>query len=82
MASNLTAYEFSSWILKEEEKTTKPIGNEVKKTWTILDGWKDIRRRRNLINFLVNNPHGTIFLKCVDAIKDSNLLLNYLTKLW
>lgn len=81
-----TPYELSSWILKEEEKTTKAFVEEVKKTWAhtgvsiLSDGWKDIRGRQ-LINFLVNNPHGTVFLKSVDAsdaIKDATLMFKLL----
>ena len=44
------------------------------------DGWKDMRGRQ-LINFLVNNPFGTIFLKSVDVsdvVKDANLLFKML----
>ncbi|KAK2653663.1 hypothetical protein Ddye_013519 [Dipteronia dyeriana] len=40
------------------------------------DGWKDMRGRR-LINFLVNDLHGTMLLKSVDdsdAIKDATIL--------
>lgn len=39
----------------------------------LSDGWKDMRWR-SLINFLVNNPRGTVFLRTVDAsdvVKDS-----------
>ncbi|KAK4284916.1 hypothetical protein QN277_001685 [Acacia crassicarpa] len=32
----------------------------------MTDGWTD-KRRRTTINFLVNSPKGTIFLKSVDA---------------
>ncbi|RDX71444.1 hypothetical protein CR513_49209, partial [Mucuna pruriens] len=32
----------------------------------MIDGWTD-KRRRMIINFLVNNPKGTIFLKSIDA---------------
>ena len=83
-----TPYELSTWILKEEEKTTKVFVAEVTKTWAqtrvsiLLDSWTDIRGR-SLINFLVNNPHGTVFLKSVDvsdAIKDAKLLFGLLNE--
>ncbi|XP_019160773.1 PREDICTED: uncharacterized protein LOC109157329 [Ipomoea nil] len=44
------------------------------------DGWQDIRHR-SLINFLVINPSGTVFWKCVDAsehVKDAKLLFRLL----
>lgn len=81
-----TSYELKTWILTEEVNTTKKMVEDVKKTWpstgvTIMsDGWTDIKGR-SLINFLVNNPEGTVFLKCVDAsdkIKDANLLFKLL----
>lgn len=81
-----TAYELSTWILDEEERRAKIVVDEVKKTWMqtgvsiLSDGWKDIRGR-HLINFLVNNPHGTVFLRSVDAsdaIKDANMLFKLL----
>ncbi|KAL6584545.1 hypothetical protein OROMI_003834 [Orobanche minor] len=76
-----TAHELSHWILDKEVQTTQEIIDDVKKTWTqtgvsiLSDGWKDIRGRQ-LINFLVNNPHGTVFLKSVDAsnaVKDAKM---------
>jgi hypothetical protein len=68
-------YELSTWILKREVETTEAIVNEVKKTWPqtgvsiLSDGWQDMRGR-HLINFLVNNPYGTVFLKSVDVSKN------------
>ncbi|PON53148.1 Ribonuclease H-like domain containing protein, partial [Trema orientale] len=79
-------YELRTWILKEELKTTENIVDEIKRTWPqtgvsiMSDGWKD-GRQRNLINFLVNNPSGTVFLKSVDAseyIKDAKLIFKLL----
>ncbi|KAL6519452.1 hypothetical protein OROGR_018772 [Orobanche gracilis] len=81
-----TPYELSTWILDEEVKTTQSIVDEVKKTWSqtgvsiLSDGWKDIRGRQ-LINFIVNNPHGSVFLKSVDAsdaVKDAKMLCELL----
>ncbi|CAH9109736.1 unnamed protein product [Cuscuta epithymum] len=79
-------YELSHWILDEEVKTAQKLVNEVKVTWTqtgvsiLSDGWKDMRGRQ-LINFLVNNPYGTVFLKSVDAsdqVKDAQMLCKLL----
>ncbi|PON70054.1 hypothetical protein TorRG33x02_258080 [Trema orientale] len=79
-------YELRTWILKEELKTTENIVNEIKRTWpqtgvsTMSNGWKD-SGQRNLINFLVNDPSGTVFLKSVDAseyIKGAKLIFKLL----
>jgi len=32
----------------------------------MTDGWTD-RKRRTILNFLVNSPRGTVFLKSIDA---------------
>ncbi|XP_062104413.1 uncharacterized protein LOC133815612 [Humulus lupulus] len=81
-----TMHEMRTWILKEEEKTTSEIVNEIKATWKrtgvslLLDGWSDMRNR-SLINFLVNNPYGTVFLKTIDAsdcVKDAQKLFELL----
>jgi hypothetical protein len=53
------------------EETTKVL-EEHKLIWkktgctTMSDGWTD-KRRRTILNFLVNSPKGTVFLKSVDA---------------
>ncbi|XP_057779563.1 uncharacterized protein LOC130998147 [Salvia miltiorrhiza] len=79
-------HELSTWILKEEVKTTDVIVDDIKRSWIqtgvsiLSDGWKDMRGR-SLINFLVNNPHGTVFLRSIDAsdaVKDANLLFQLL----
>ena len=58
--------------LKEEVQATKDA-LEVHRTawkktgWTIMtEGWTD-KRRITILNFLVNNSKGTIFLKSIDA---------------
>nr|XP_007153622.1 hypothetical protein PHAVU_003G051000g [Phaseolus vulgaris]ESW25616.1 hypothetical protein PHAVU_003G051000g [Phaseolus vulgaris] len=58
--------------LKQEVEKTKQIVEEHKLVWkkngcTIMtDGWTD-RKRRTILNFLVNSPRGTVFLKSIDA---------------
>ncbi|GAU36121.1 hypothetical protein TSUD_374840 [Trifolium subterraneum] len=58
--------------LNKQVEATKLIVEEHKAIWkktgcTIMtDGWTD-RRRRTILNFLVNSPKGTIFLKSIDA---------------
>lgn len=81
-----TIHDLRSWILKKELETTENIVEDIKKTWSktgvsiLSDGWSDMRNR-SLINFVVNNPHGTVFLKSIDAsnaIKDANLMFKLL----
>lgn len=82
-------HELRNWILDEEEKTTSTIVDGIKDTWKqtgvsiLSDGWSDMRNR-SLINFLVNNPHGTVFLKSVDAsdcVKDAQKLFELLDEI-
>ncbi|KAK1555314.1 hypothetical protein Q3G72_024769 [Acer saccharum] len=79
-------HDLSSWVLQTEVETTRKIVEDVRKTWkatgvTIMsDGWTDIRGR-SLLNFLVNNPKGTVFLKSTDAsdaVKDTRLIFKLL----
>lgn len=81
-----TMHELRTWVLDEEVKTTSGIVDEIKSTWRktgvsiLSDGWSDMRNR-SLINFLVNNPHGTVFLKTIDAsdcVKDAQKLFELL----
>jgi hypothetical protein len=58
--------------LNKQVEATKLILEEHKAVWkktgcTIMtDGWTG-RRRRTILNFLVNSPKGTVFLKSIDA---------------
>ncbi|KAM5551456.1 hypothetical protein ABKV19_026341 [Rosa sericea] len=81
-----TSHELRIWILKEEVVDVQKMMGEHKKDWghygcTIMsDGWTD-GKSRVILNFLVNSPRGTWFLKSVDAsdtIKNGELMLNYL----
>ncbi|XP_028550851.1 uncharacterized protein LOC110112362 [Dendrobium catenatum] len=80
-----TMYDLRTWILKELESTDKSI-EEIKKTWaqtgvTIMsDGWSDIKHR-SLINILINNPYGTVFLRSIEAsdqVKDAEFIFRLL----
>nr|KYP37281.1 hypothetical protein KK1_041536 [Cajanus cajan] len=59
-------------LLKEEVKNTSITLQSYRDEWektgcTIMtDGWTD-KKRRTIINFLVNSPKGTVFLKSIDA---------------
>ncbi|XP_020704539.1 uncharacterized protein LOC110115609 [Dendrobium catenatum] len=78
-------YELGTWILKELLNTERSI-EVIKRTWnetgvTIMsDGWSDIKSR-SLINILVNNPYGTVFLRSVEAldeVKNATFIFNLL----
>ncbi|KAI0515964.1 hypothetical protein KFK09_008635 [Dendrobium nobile] len=79
-------YELRTWILKEELQNTERTIDEIKRTWietgvTIMsDGWSDMKSR-SLINILVNNPYGTVFLRSVEAsdeVKNATFIFNLL----
>lgn len=58
--------------LKQEVKLTMNAIEEHRAVWKqvgctlMTDGWTDTRRR-TILNFLVNSPKGTVFLKSIDA---------------
>jgi len=71
--------------LKDLESTDKSI-EEIKKTWaqtevTIMsDGWSEIKYR-SLINILINNLYGTVFLRSIEAsdqVKDVEFIFGLL----
>ncbi|XP_020690214.1 uncharacterized protein LOC110105164 [Dendrobium catenatum] len=79
-------YELRIWILKEELQNIERSIDEIKRTWietgvTIMcDGWFDMKSR-SLINILVNNPYGTVFLRSVEAsdeVKNAAFIFNLL----
>ena len=79
-------HELRTWILKEEVNDINIMMEEHKKAWKqygcsiMLDSWTD-RKSRCLINFLVNSPVGTWFLKSIDAsntIKNGELMFKHL----
>ncbi|XLU20766.1 hypothetical protein S245_056832, partial [Arachis hypogaea] len=59
-------------LLNEELEYTKGLLKGLKEQWKkygcsiMSDAWTD-KRQRSIINFLVNSPAGTIFLKSIDA---------------
>ncbi|XP_057434397.1 uncharacterized protein LOC130727307, partial [Lotus japonicus] len=60
-------------LLKKKVEMTHKVLDEHKASWrktgcTITtDGWTDRRRRMTILNFFVNSPKGTVFLKSIDA---------------
>ncbi|XP_020267038.1 uncharacterized protein LOC109842592 [Asparagus officinalis] len=67
-----TFHQLRESLLKKEKKYTEDLMQPHKEVWAkkgcsfMSDGWTD-RKERTLINFLVNSPHGTIFLSSIDA---------------
>ena len=65
-------HELRTWILKEEVNDLSIIMEDHKKAWKqygcsiMSDDWTD-GKSRCLINFLVNSPTGTWFMKSIDA---------------
>ena len=59
-------------ILKKEAAYTNELLSDHKESWKkydcsiMSDGWTS-RTNRTLINFLVNCPYGTMFVKSIDA---------------
>ncbi|KAL6561169.1 hypothetical protein OROMI_016770 [Orobanche minor] len=81
-----TMHELRTWVLKVEVDDINIIYEDHKKAWktygcTIMsDGWTD-QKQRALMNFLVNSPAGTFFIKSVDvsdSIKNGELIFKYL----
>lgn len=81
-----TSHEYRTWMLREEVEDVQTMMKEHQKAWKrygctiMLDGWSD-GKNKCLINFLVNSPQGTWFLKSIDAstsIKNGDLLYGYL----
>ncbi|KAL6331610.1 hypothetical protein AAG906_011550 [Vitis piasezkii] len=79
-------HELRTWILKEEVNDLSIIMEDHKKAWKqygcsiMSDGWTD-GKSRCLINFLVNSPAGTWFMKSIDAsdtIKNGENMFKYL----
>jgi hypothetical protein len=73
-------------ILQNEKVDCTSRLEELKASWEITgctvmsDGWTD-QKGRTLLNFLVNCPRGTMFIKSVDAsahVKDATLLCELL----
>ncbi|XP_048616815.1 uncharacterized protein LOC125575425 isoform X2 [Brassica napus] len=80
-------YELRVPLLKKEVEEAEKQLVEYKADWVakgcsiMSDGWRDSVVQKDIINFLVNSPKGSVFLKSVDVsevVKDANLLFNML----
>lgn len=74
-------------MLKKEVESTQNALKEYKKEWIVKgclilsDGWCDSTNQKDIVNFLVNSPIGSFFLKSLDVLeikKDANTLLKIL----
>jgi len=81
----MTYHEVSDSCLKQEIDYTRGILESYRQDWAtygctlMTDGWTD-RSGRSIINFLVNCPTGTMFMRSVDASGHSHTA-DYLYKL-
>ncbi|KAH6837925.1 hypothetical protein C2S53_000394 [Perilla frutescens var. hirtella] len=82
-----TMYEIRVPYLKKEVDNTNTIRLENRKEWAIkgcsilFDGWCDSVASKDIVNFLVNSPMGSVFLKSLDVsevVKDSKTLFEML----
>ncbi|KAJ9553070.1 hypothetical protein OSB04_017115, partial [Centaurea solstitialis] len=83
-------YELRVPLLKQEVKEVEEHVNDHKKEWAekgcsfLSDGWRDSVVQKDIINFMVNSPKGSIFVKSMDVSnvsKDANLLFGILDKM-
>ncbi|KAK8483419.1 hypothetical protein V6N13_028402 [Hibiscus sabdariffa] len=70
-------------LLKKEVEDTQKVMEDHKKEWAekgysiLLDGWRDSIAQKDIVNFLVNSPKGSVFIKSVDVseiVKDDDWL--------
>ena len=80
-------YELRVPFLKKEVEDTEKAIVEHKKEWAdigcsiLSDGWRDTTVQKDIINFLINSPKGSVFIRSMDVsevIKDANLLFKVL----
>jgi len=80
-------YELRVPFLKKEVEATEKAMVEHKKEWAhkgcsiLSDGWRDTTVQKDIVNFLVNSPKGSVFIRSMDVsevIKDANLLFKVL----
>ncbi|KAH6778511.1 hAT dimerization domain-containing protein / transposase-like protein [Perilla frutescens var. frutescens] len=82
-----TIYEIRVPYFKKEVENNNTIMLKNRKEWAIKgcsilsDGWRDSVASKDIVNFLVNSPRGSVFLKSLDVsgvVKDSNTLFEML----
>ncbi|KAL4574986.1 hypothetical protein LXL04_021826 [Taraxacum kok-saghyz] len=83
-------YELRVPILKKEVEHVKGLLSDNEKEWAekgcsiLSDGWRDSVVQKDIINFMVNSPKGSVFVRSVDASnvsKDADLLFRVLDQM-
>ena len=83
-------YELRVPLLNQEVKTVEEDVKEHKKEWAqkgcsiLSDGWRDSVVQKDIINFMVNSPRGSVFVKSMDVsdvYKDAQFLFGILDKM-
>ena len=76
-------YEARVPLVKKEVEDTEKAMVEHKQEWAqkgcsiLSNGWRDSTVQKDIINFLVNSPKGSVFIRSMnvsDVVKDANLL--------
>ncbi|XP_022004129.1 uncharacterized protein LOC110901626 [Helianthus annuus] len=81
-----TMYELRVSFLQDEVKEVDLLINEHKKEWKVKgcsilsDGWRDSVVQKEIINFVVNSPKGSVFIKSLD-VSEVTLNADFLFKL-
>ncbi|KAI3810701.1 hypothetical protein L1987_20323 [Smallanthus sonchifolius] len=79
-------YELRVPLLKDEVNDVDILMNEHKKVWKekgcsiLSDGWRDSVVQKDIINFVVNSPRGSVFIKSLD-VSDVTKNADFLFKL-
>lgn len=85
-----TMYELRVPLLKKEVNATEKKLEEHREEWAtrgcsiMSDGWRDSVVQKDIVNFLVNSPKGSVFIKSVDVstvVKDANMLFDHLDRM-
>ncbi|GJU68507.1 putative transcription factor/ chromatin remodeling BED-type(Zn) family protein [Tanacetum coccineum] len=80
-------YELRVPLLKKEVEDTEDNIKNYKNEWAIKgcsilsDGWRDSIVQKDIVNFLVNSPKGSVFIRSLDVsevTKDANTLFKML----
>ncbi|XP_013620220.1 PREDICTED: uncharacterized protein LOC106326833 [Brassica oleracea var. oleracea] len=80
-------YELRVPLLNKEGQNTLVQIEDNKKEWAskgcslMSDGWRDSVAKKDIVNFLVNSPKGSVFIKSKDVsevVKDATLLFKLL----
>ncbi|KAI3507987.1 hypothetical protein L1887_22986 [Cichorium endivia] len=83
-------YELRVPLLDQEVETVQNKVAENEKEWAekgcsiLSDGWRDSVVQKDIINFMVNSPKGSVFIKSIDVSdvsKDADLLFHVLDKM-